>query len=133
MGKSYIHAKVLFMQKTCGRPHACEQAPTRTPTPIFCLSSLTNRESFALEHSKSARKQTGCMIFRPDLSFYRMLLDVYFVTSKLGLLNVNDFILINFILLNANLKLLNINPHATEHKFQISEYINFSLNVKVIC
>ena len=43
MGKSYIHAKVLFMQKTCGRPHACEQAPTPTPTPIFGLSSLTNR------------------------------------------------------------------------------------------
>ena len=38
-----------------------------------------------------------------------MLLDVYFVTSKFGLLNVNDFSLINFILLNADLILLNIN------------------------
>ena len=61
-----------------------------------------------------------------------MLLDVYFVTSKLCLLNVNDFSLINFILLNKNFKLLNINPHFTEHKFKIAEYMNFLLNVKVI-
>ena len=59
-----------------------------------------------------------------------MLLDVCFVTYKLGLLNANDFSLINFILLNANLKLLNINPYATEQKFQIAEYMNFLLNVK---
>ena len=52
---------------------------------------------------------------------------------KLGLLNVNDFSLINYILLNANLKLMNINHHAIEHKFQIAEHTNFFLNVKVIC
>ena len=38
-----------------------------------------------------------------------MHLDVYFVPSKFGLLNVNDFSLINFILLSANLKLLKTN------------------------
>ena len=57
-----------------------------------------------------------------------MLLDVYFVTSKFGLLNVNDFSLTNFISLNPNLKLLNIN--VTEYKFQIAEYISFLLNAK---
>ena len=59
------------------------------------------------ERSKSTTKylQTGCSTYRPDLLFCRMLLDVYFVTSKFGLLNVNDFSLINFTLLNANLKL----------------------------
>ena len=45
------------------------------------------------ERLKSARKylQTGCTTYRPDLLFCLMLLGVYFVTSKLGLLNVNDF------------------------------------------
>ena len=62
-----------------------------------------------------------------------MPMDVYFVTFKFGLLNVNDFSLISFISLNANLKLLNINFMFSEHKFQIAEYINFLLNVKVIC
>ena len=41
------------MQKTCGRPHACDQAPTSIPIPG--ISSLTNRtvekrENFALKH-----------------------------------------------------------------------------------
>ena len=35
--------------------------------------------------------------------------DVYCVTSKFGLLNVNDFSLINFISLNANFKSFNKN------------------------
>ena len=62
------------------------------------------------ERSKSATKylQTGYTTYKPDLLFRRMLLDVYFVTSKFGLLNVNDFSLINFISLNTNLELLKI-------------------------
>ena len=48
-----------------------------------------------------------------------MLLDVYFVTSKFGLLNVNDFSLINFISLNANLKLLNINLMLLNTNFKL--------------
>ena len=73
------------------------------------------------ERSKSVRKslQTGCKTDRPDFSFCRMLLDVYFVTSKFGLLNVNDFSLINFISLNANLKLLNINLMLLKTNFKL--------------
>ena len=57
------------------------------------------------ERSKIARKYlpTGSTTYWPDVSFYQMLLETYFVTSKFGLLNVKYFTLINFISLNANL------------------------------
>ena len=86
------------------------------------------------ELSKSARKylQTGCTIYRPDLSFGRMLLIVYFVTSKFGLLNVNGFSLINFISLKRKSQIVEYKPHVTEYRFQIDECVNFLLNVKVI-
>ena len=97
------------MQNTCGRLCACDQAPT--PIPILGISSLTNRAvkrnrtlplniifGMYKQRSESERKylQTGCTIYRPDLSFCRMLLDVYFVTYNFGLLNVNDFSLKKF-------------------------------------
>ena len=73
------------------------------------------------ERSKSVRKylQAGCTIYRADFSFCQMFLDVHFVASKFGLLNVNDFILINFILLNANLKLPNINLMLLNTSFKL--------------
>ena len=85
------------------------------------------------ELSKSARKylQTGCTIYRP--SFDRMLLIVYFVTSKFGLLNVNGFSSINFISLKRKSQVVEYKSHVTEYKFQIDECVNFLLNVKVIC
>ena len=57
------------------------------------------------ERSESVRKylETGCTTYTPDLSLCRMLLNVYSVTSKFGLLNVNDFSLITFFSLNANI------------------------------
>ena len=57
------------------------------------------------KHSESMRKylQTGYTTYAPDLSFCRMLLNAYSVTSKFGLLNVNDFSLITFFSLNANI------------------------------
>ena len=55
-----------------------------------------------------------------------MLLIVYFVASKFGLLNVNGFNLINFISLNANLKLFNINLMLLNTNFKM-------LNMKVSC
>ena len=64
--------------------------------------------------------------YRPDLSFCRMLLDAYFVTSKFGLLNVNNFSLVNFVSLIANLKLLNINLMLLNTNFKL-------LNIKIIC
>ena len=103
----------------------CIIMPLPRRSPIYWL--------IYFKRSKSAKKQTWCTTYRLDLLFCLMLLDVYFVTSKLGLLNLNYFSLKNFILLNANLKLLNINPHATEHKLKIVEYMNFLLKVKVIC
>ena len=90
------------------------------------------------ERSKSTTKylQTGCSTYRPDLLFCRMLLDVYFVTSKFGLLNVNDFSLINFTSLNANLKLLNKNVMLLNTNFKLVS-IKFLkshlLNIKIIC
>ena len=69
----------------------------------------------------------------PDLSFCRMLLDVYLVTSKFGLLNVNYFSLINFISLKRKPQIIEYKSHVTERKFQIAEHTNFLLNVKVIC
>ena len=68
-----------------------------------------------------ARKylQTGCTTYRPDLSLCRMLLDVYFVSSRFGLLNVNDFSLINFFALNPNLKLFNINLMLPNTNFKL--------------
>ena len=45
--------------------------------------------------------------------------DVYYVTSKFGLLNVNDFSLINFISLNANLKLFNKNLILQNTNFKL--------------
>ena len=83
------------------------------------------------ERSKSARKylQTGCTIYRPDLSFDRMLLIVYFVTSKFGLLNVNGFSLINFISLKRKSQIVEYKSHVTEYKLQIDECVNFLLNV----
>ena len=73
------------------------------------------------ERSKNGRRylQTGCTTYRPDLSLCRMFLDVYFITSKFGLLNVNDFSSINFISLNANLKLLNINLMLLNTNFKL--------------
>ena len=62
-----------------------------------------------------------------------MLLIVYFVTSKFGLLNVNGFSLINFISLKRKSQIVEYKSHVTEHKFQIDECVNFLLNVKVIC
>ena len=90
------------------------------------------------ERSKCARKylQTGYTTYRPDLSFCRMLLEVYFGTSKFGLLNVNDFTLINLISLNTNLILLNINLmlQNTNFKKSFSENENHLLNIrKNIC
>ena len=73
------------------------------------------------ERSKSARKylQTGYITYKPDLLFCRMFLDVYFVTSKFGLLNVNDFSLINFISLNTNLELLKIDFMLLNTNFKL--------------
>ena len=87
------------------------------------------------ERSKSARKylQTGFTIYRPDLSFDGMLLIVYFVTSKFGLLNVNGFSSINFISLKRKSQIVEYKSHVTEYKFQTDECVNFLLNVKVIC
>ena len=70
---------------------------------------------------KSARKylQTGCTTNKPDLSFSRMVLIVYFVTFEFGLLNVNGSSLINLISLNANLKLLNINLMLLSTNFKL--------------
>ena len=89
--------------------------PGPQPIPIPGISSMTNSrvKIFSVmykERSKSARKcsKTGCTTYRPDLSFSRTVLIVYFVTSKFGLLNENGFSLINFISLNTNFKLLNI-------------------------
>ena len=48
-----------------------------------------------------------------------MLLDAYFVKSKFGLVNVNDFSFINFISLNAILKLLNINLISLNANFKL--------------
>ena len=111
------------MQKSCIRPHECDQAPTHIP--ILSISSLSNRRVkkkkrnsllniisvMYKERSESPRKylQNGCATYRPDLSFCRLFLDVYLVTSNIGLLNANLFSLINLISLNANLKLLNVN------------------------
>ena len=83
------------------------------------------------ERSKSARKhlQTGCATYRPDLLFCGLLLDVYFVTSKIGFLNVND---LNFISLNADLKLLNINLMLLNTNSKLLN-VNFLLNIKLIC
>ena len=39
--KEYAQVIVIFMGKTCGRPHACDHAPT--PIPILGISSLTNK------------------------------------------------------------------------------------------
>ena len=73
------------------------------------------------ERSKSARKylQTGCTTYRPDLWFCRMLLTVNFVASKFVLLNINGFSLMNFISLNASLKLLNINLMLLNTEFKL--------------
>ena len=62
-----------------------------------------------------------------------MLLIVYFVTSKFGLLNVNGFSLINFISLKRKSQIVEYKSHVTENKLQIDECVNFLLNVKVIC
>ena len=73
------------------------------------------------ESTKSARKylQNRCTTYRPDLSFRQMLLDAYFVKSKFGLVNVNDFSFINFISLNAILKFLNINLILVNANFKL--------------
>ena len=63
--------------------------------------------------------QTGCTTYIPDLPFCPMLLIVYFVASKFGLLNVNCFSLINFISLNANLRLMNINVMLLNTNFKL--------------
>ena len=52
--------------------------------------------------------------------------DCYFVTSKFGLLSVIGFSLINFISLNANLKLLNINLMLLNTNFKL-------LNMQISC
>ena len=51
------------------------------------------------KRSKSERKylETGCIAYKLDLSFCRMLLIVYFVTSKFRLLNVNEFNKFHFV------------------------------------
>ena len=121
---SYFAPCLMLLNETSynRRLHACDQAPT--PIPILDIRSLTNRivqrnrnsplniiSVMFKELSECSRKylQTGCKTYRPDFSFCWMLLNAYFVTSRFGLLNVNDFSFINFILLNTYLKLLNIN------------------------
>ena len=93
---NYIHTKNLWLS-TC-------MWPTTHPHPNPWHKFIDQ-----LDSKKKQRKQTGCTSYRPDLSFCRTLLDVQFITSKLGLLNVSNFSLINIISLNANLKLLNKN------------------------
>ena len=83
------------------------------PTPILRISSLTNNivkenRDLCPETLEKCEKTDWMYNLQTRSSFSRMLLDVCFVTSKLGLLNVNDFSLMNLILLNENLKLLNI-------------------------
>ena len=72
------------------------------------------------ERLKSARKylHIACTTYRQDLMFYRMLLMYILLHPDLGCY-VNDFNLINFILLNANLKLLNINLMLKNTNFKL--------------
>ena len=39
--KEYAQVVVIFIQKTCGHPHACDQVTTATP--ILGICSLTSR------------------------------------------------------------------------------------------
>ena len=121
------------------RPHACDQAPI--PIPILGIRSLTNRtvkrnitsalniiSVMCKKRSKRARKylQTGCTTYRPDLSLCRMFLDVYFISSKFGLLNVNGFSLTKFFSLNASLKFFNINLMLLNTNFKL-------VNIQISC
>ena len=129
--KEYAQVIVIFIQKSCGCPHACDQAPCYPHSWQQFVDQQDSKKKqrtlplnisvMCKEHLKSAQKylQTGCTTYRPDLLFCRMLFDVYFVISKFGLLNVDDFSLINFISLNANLKLSKINLMLLNKNFKM--------------
>ena len=120
--KEYAQVIVMFMQKPCRRPQGCDQA--RTPIPILDISSLTIR---AVKRNRELRPSTSSLnvqrtfekcekiltdwMYNLQTRFFVLpnAFDVYCVTSKFGLLNVNDFSLINFISLNANFKSFNKN------------------------
>ena len=83
--KEYAQVLVIFIKKTCGRAHACNQVTTTIQ--ILGISRLTNKTVKTLlplniisfmckKRSKSARKylQTGYTTYRPGLSSWQMLL-----------------------------------------------------------
>ena len=120
--KEYAKIIAISIQNSCRCPQACDQVPISIP--ILGISSLNTRKVkrnrtsplsnisvMCKERSESVKKYLRAT-YMYNLQSRSFVLpnafDVYFVTSKFGLLIVNDFCLINFILLNASLKFLNI-------------------------